>query len=163
MFLNTGGPTFADISAVTNLDFKDDGRCVGLLDWDLDGDLDLWMVNRTAPRVRLLSNNWANVNRYLSLKLIGQTCNRDAVGARVEVELEGGRRLVDTVRAGDGFLTQSTKWLHFGLGQDPMISRLRVRWPGNTEWEEFSSHENEYALPSGAGQRSSCTRQDEAV
>lgn len=137
VFLNTGKQQFADVSGVTRLDYKDDGRCVGLIDWDLDGDLDLWLVNRTAPRVRLLRNDWADANRHLSIRLVGSRSNRDAIGARVELQLDGGRRLVDTVRAGDGFLTQSTKWLHFGVGQHPRVVKLRIRWPGTLEWEEL--------------------------
>ena len=40
-FLNTGGQ-FADISGVSGIDFADDGRGIGLTDWDHDGDLDAW-------------------------------------------------------------------------------------------------------------------------
>jgi Flp pilus assembly protein TadD/thiol-disulfide isomerase/thioredoxin len=141
VFLNTGGERFADGSAVSQIDFLDDGRGVGLTDWDQDGDLDLWLANRNAPRLRLIRNDVPTTNRHLSLQLIGTTCNRDAVGARVEVVLAepGHRRLVETVRAGDGFLTQSTKMLCFGVGPARQIQQLRVRWPGDDTWEEFGT------------------------
>ncbi|NIP94492.1 MAG: hypothetical protein GWO24_14035, partial [Akkermansiaceae bacterium] len=55
-FLNTGGGRFADVSAAVGLAFDDDGRAVSVCDWDFDGRQDLWVTNRTAPRVRLLRN-----------------------------------------------------------------------------------------------------------
>lgn len=131
-FLNVGQGPFADVSAVTGLDFPDDSRTVAALDWDFDGDLDVWQLNRNAPRLRLLRNDVAAGHRFLMLRLLGKTCNRDAIGARLELHsatLPGGK-LVKTLQAGDGFQTQSTKWLHFGLGACERIERIVVRWPG---------------------------------
>ena len=71
-FLNTGGARFADVSAVTGLDFLDDGRAVAVVDWDHDGDLDLWLGNRTAPRIRFMRNNIDHENRFLKIQLIGR-------------------------------------------------------------------------------------------
>ena len=58
-FLNMGAAPaaagrFANISAVSGLDYPDDGRAVALVDWDQDGDLDMWISNRNAPRLRLM-------------------------------------------------------------------------------------------------------------
>jgi len=137
-FLNRGELPFADISAVAGFDFADDGRALGLVDWDHDGALDVWSVNRSAPRARFLHNVVPSNNRFLAILLEGSTCNRDAIGARVELYLASDEqpRWIQTVRAGEGYLAQSTKWLHFGLGtsKDPM--RVIVRWPGG-EAEEF--------------------------
>ena len=54
-------------------------------------------------------------NGSLALRLIGRTVNRDAVGSRVELQV-GDRRLVGLRQAGSGFLSQSSAWLHFGVG-----------------------------------------------
>ena len=45
-------PAFATISNVSGFDFADDSRSIALTDWDRDGDVDVWVMNRTAPRVR---------------------------------------------------------------------------------------------------------------
>jgi hypothetical protein len=37
--------------------------------------------------------------------------------------------------AGDGWLAQSSKWLHFGLGDATEIDRVVVRWPGGATQE----------------------------
>jgi tetratricopeptide (TPR) repeat protein len=134
-FLNAGARRFANVSALSGLDFDDDGRAIGIVDWDFDGDLDAWFVNRSGPQVRYLRNDLPIAQegrRFLALKLQGTACNRDAIGARVEVHLRGQAvPLLKTLRAGDGFLSQSSKWLHFGLGPSAEIDRVVVRWPGS--------------------------------
>ncbi|MDH3746388.1 MAG: tetratricopeptide repeat protein, partial [Acidobacteriota bacterium] len=138
-FLNTGDTRFASISAISGLDFSDDGRALATVDWDHDGDLDLWIANRTAPQVRFLRNNTPATRGFLALRLRSRTRNTDAIGARVEVLIESDDghpvgKLVRSVRAGQGFLSQSSKWLHFGLGGDGRIRRAVVTWPdGSTE------------------------------
>ncbi len=131
-FLNTGQERFATISALSGLDFPDDGRSIAVTDWDLDGDQDLWISNRNAPRLRFLRNDTPSRNQFVSLKLAGNgsTTNRDAIGARVEVFAQPEARLVQTLRAGEGFLSQSSKRLHFGLGAATSIERVIVHWPG---------------------------------
>ncbi len=155
-FLNTRGQGFTDISAASGLDFPDDARAVALTDWDHDGDIDLWISNRNAPRLRFMRNESPHGNRYSAIKLRGNgtTTNRDAVGARVEVvtDKEGDKRRIKTLHAGDGFLAQSTKWLHFGLGDSSSIQKVIVVWPGG-ELEEFAPLEvdHRYALNQGTG------------
>lgn len=138
-FLNLGETSerFATVSAISGLDWEDDGRAVSVLDWDHDGDLDLWFGNRSAPRVRLMRNDHGRAQGgFLKLKLVGdgQGTNRDAIGARVElvVKGDGPRKRIRTVRAGEGFLSQNSKWVLFGLGADEVeIERVIVKWPGD--------------------------------
>lgn len=127
----TGSRQFANISASSGLDHADDGRAVAVADWDNDGDLDLWMSNRNAPRLRFLRNEYAGPAKYVQIGLRGgQGVNRDAIGARVEVRLSDGTLLIKTLRAGESFLSQSSKWIHFGLGgaEDKTVN-VAVRWP----------------------------------
>ena len=134
-FLNTGtrGRRFADVSSIVGLGFKDDGRALAVTDWDGDGDLDLWSQNRTAPRLRLMRNNSPRELGSLCLKLEGAgKSNRDAIGARLVLELSDGTRSTQTLRAGSGFLSQSSKWQHFGLGADATPQSLEINWPDGT-------------------------------
>ncbi len=153
-YLNCGDGRFADVSAATGLDFDDDGRALAVVDWDHDGDLDLWLYNRTGPRLRLMLNQSpADGDRSVAFRLRGTHANRDGVGARVEVELEGDRRrLVETLYAGDAYLSQSSKWVHFGLGESPEIRRVTVAWPGGDR-EAFAGvvPGGRYLLVEGSG------------
>ncbi len=144
-FLNTHGMRFADVSMMSGLGLKDDGRALAVTDWDRDGDLDLWVSNRTAPRVRLLRNDYVkedSSNRSLAIRLQGdpaKRCPRDAIGAVVTVQLAGGGpAMVRQLAAGDGFLSQSSKWLHFGLGGVSEVASVTVRWPGSAAAESVA-------------------------
>ena len=154
-FLNTRSTRFADVSFVSGLDHDADSRAIATVDWDHDGDLDLWVSNRTAPRVRLMRNDVPSDNHFLAIRLQGTGSNRDAIGARVAVETTGpggGSRSLRTLRAGEGYLAQSSKWLHFGLGQGTKVDRVEVRWPDGTK--EVFSHvqaNERYLLTQGSG------------
>jgi tetratricopeptide (TPR) repeat protein/peroxiredoxin len=163
-FLNTGASAeasgrFANVSAVSGLDFEDDGRAVALVDWDHDGDQDLWISNRNAPRLRLMRNNLPRGSHFLQLRLQGNgtTSNRDGIGARVEVVAES-ERSVKTLRAGEGFLAQSSKWLHFGLGSTEEIEKVTVRWPDGAV-EEFAgvAVDHRYRIVQGSGKATMAT------
>jgi tetratricopeptide (TPR) repeat protein len=138
LFLNTRADRFATISALSGFDFPDDARGLAVVDWDRDGDQDIWLSNRNAPRLRLLRNDATNSHRFIALRLQGNgsTTSRDSVGARVVVQTSGQKdaeqpnRFIQTLQAGEGFLSQSSKWLHFGLADSEKIEQVTVQWPG---------------------------------
>ncbi len=124
-----GAPRYADVSGACGLDALDDGRSIGVTDWDFDGRLDFWITNRTAPRLRLQHNQSQTKNAFVAIHLLGSS-----VGARVRLSIDGIPR-VRTVRAGHGFLAQSSSWLHFGLPHGATITSAEVRWPGSSNYE----------------------------
>ena len=118
----------------------DDPRALALSDWDRDGDLDVWIRNRRAPELRFLRNRTIEPGKpipadanFLEFELEGRTVNRQAVGARVDLILGDGKKLRRGVRAGEGYLAQSSSTLHFGLGRSTEIREVRVRWPGRKD------------------------------
>ncbi len=141
-FLNTGKGKFADVSGAFGLDLIDDGRTVVMTDWDHDGDLDFWIANRTSPRLRFLRNDLAQSQKALAIRLKGNPSlktNLDAIGARVELHLKDGKKRIQTLYGGDGFLSQSTKWLHFGIQDAEEVEKVVVRWPNKANsMETFS-------------------------
>ncbi len=154
VFLNTAGERFADVSAVARFDFPDDCRSVALVDWDHDGDSDVWLANRTSPQVRLLRNNISDRGHFVAVRLTGVSANRDAIGARVELHLasEHAPRLVKPLRAGVGFVGQSSKWVRCGLGRQSDIRQLAVHWPGGaTETFGPLQGNRHYRITEGSG------------
>lgn len=128
-FLNLGDRSFANVSSVSGLDFIEDGRGLALSDWDLDGDVDFLLTNRNAPMFRYLQNDIESGNHFVSFKLSGKRCNRDAIGSRIRVKPTGGDWLTRTVTAGSGFLSQSSKRITFGLGASDTIDAVEIFWP----------------------------------
>ncbi|MCA9218454.1 MAG: ASPIC/UnbV domain-containing protein [Planctomycetales bacterium] len=154
-FMNTRGHRFADASSAIGFDHDSDSRAVVAVDWDGDGDLDLWTANRTAPRARYLQNNLDSEHGFLQLRLQGTTCNRDAIGARVDVKRvaeDDSLPIVRSVSAGEGFVSQTSKWLHFGLGEQSAIRSVHVTWPGgkNEEFTDVSAN-GRFLLVQGTG------------
>lgn len=94
------------------------------------------LKNRTAPRVQVFHNRLAEAGNFLAVELRGNGAgtNRDAIASVVHVEA-GDLVQQRTLRAGEGFLAQSSKRLHFGLSSAESVERLRVRWPDGTESE----------------------------
>jgi thiol-disulfide isomerase/thioredoxin len=137
--LGRGDGRFATASAVTGVDVDDDARAAAPVDWDGDGDLDLWLANRTAPLLRFLKNTHIEgrpgpgTADWVQVRVEAGMGARDGIGARVTLELPGGAKVVRVLKAGEGFLTQTGKWLHFGLGSADRIERALVRWPGRGE------------------------------
>jgi cytochrome c-type biogenesis protein CcmH/NrfG/thiol-disulfide isomerase/thioredoxin len=153
-FLNVGPSRFANVGAVTKLDLPDDGRALAVTDWDGDGKLDLWTNSRTSPRLRMLRNNLQGDAHFLAIKLRGVRCNRDAIGTRLELHYgtDGTKKLIRSLRAGEGFLAQSTQWIHFGLGSETAIDRLVIRWPGgDTQTLTQLVADHRYVIEQGHG------------
>jgi tetratricopeptide (TPR) repeat protein len=130
---------FYDLSGVSGLDLAEDSRAFAATDLDGDGNLDLVLKSRLGPQVRAFRNHCGVERHSLAIRLVGTKSNRDAIGARVEVEIAecgtgnadcGSRRqVVQFVKAGSGYLSQHTKPLYFGLGEATRAARVSVQWP----------------------------------
>ena len=153
-FLNSKNGAFTDVSYSFGLDLIDDSRGLAVMDIDRDGDPDYLLTNRTAPRFRVLRNDINHQNNWLVLNLVGDPkmgCSRDAIGARVEVGVDG-RKIFRTLYAGDAFLSQSSKSLRFGLGESTKIDGIKVKWPsGVVETFDIGSKIGEFTLRQGKG------------
>ena len=128
LYRNDGRGAFDDVSGVTGLDLEQDGRSFAALDLDRDGDPDLAvMAARQAPHLRLFRNDHP-ARPVIALRLTGTTSNRDAVGARIDVEA-GSLRVTRLVQAGSGFLSQHSREVLVGLGDNTRVTSLKVTWP----------------------------------
>ncbi len=113
---------YVDASGVSGLDFADDSRTFAVTDFDGDGVPDVILKSRLGPQVRAMQNDCGAGKPVVVLALKGTKSNRDAIGARVEVDGQ-----VQWVTAGSGFLSQHSKRLHFRAGKAAKIS-----WPSGT-------------------------------
>jgi hypothetical protein len=122
-----GGLHFRDEAARHGLDSVRDGRGIAVADFDNDGREDLFVTNAGAAPY-LYHNVMPAGPHWVELDLAGRRSNRDAVGAQVRLTA-GGRTWLRFVDGGNGFASQSSKRLHFGLGSAGSIEKVEVLWP----------------------------------
>jgi hypothetical protein len=118
--------SFHEVGHLAGIGSFERGRGAALVDLNRDGRLDLVVVQRRAE-MKLYHNVTEGAGHWLKLRLRQPAGNRDAVGARIELEA-GGRRQVREVTVGGGHAGGQIGPQHFGLGAAP-AARLRVRWP----------------------------------
>jgi enediyne biosynthesis protein E4 len=135
-----GRGSFRDVSdsAGSGLVPVKSSRGAAFDDLDDDGRVDAAITNaRDRPTI---IRNVSPGGHWLQLRLVGTRSNRDAIGARVEVEA-GSRRQVAEVAGGRGYQGHFGSRLSFGLGEAARVERVRVRWPagGTTVLEDVAA------------------------
>jgi enediyne biosynthesis protein E4 len=152
LYRNLGNGTFADISesagpAITAI-ASSRGLAIGDL-WN-DGKLSAVISNMNAPP-SLLVNQVRSPNHWIAFRTIGTKSNRDGIGARITVKA-GSRVLVNEVRSGSSYISNSDMRVHFGLGAATKLDSVQVRWPSGLS-EQFDNlkidHINEVKEGSG--------------
>jgi enediyne biosynthesis protein E4 len=101
-------------------------RAAAVSDFDGDGRLDL-MVNNFNDTPYYFKNKLPKKN-YFAFRLQGTKSNRDAIGAVVKL-YTGKEIMTRQVQPAGGYLAQSSKTLHFGLGDRKEIDRVEILWP----------------------------------
>jgi len=136
LYYNLGNGTFADITEQSGPGTREKTVARGLAYGDLlnDGSVDI-VINNLNSTPNLLVNRGKKGN-WITLKLVGTTSNRDAIGARVRVK-SGTLSQTAEVRSGCCYLSQSDMRLHFGLGSIQKVDAIEVRWP-NGKKETFA-------------------------
>ena len=137
---NDGSGAFVDITSNAGpaLALQEVSRGAAFGDIDNDGDIDIAVANNTGP-ARLLLNEAATGNHWLSIRLQGTGSNRDGAGARVAVLREGKPTLWRRAHTDGSYLSANDPRVHFGLGSEAALDSVVVKWPGgNSEvWQDI--------------------------
>jgi enediyne biosynthesis protein E4 len=125
-FENQGGGVFVNASGALDAPYGGVEHGVATADFDLDGDLDVFVVSLSGPS--MLLRNDGQKGAWLKLDLEGTVSNRDAVGATVTVRA-GGLSVSRMLLAGNSYLSQDDHTLHFGLGGATFADSVTIEWP----------------------------------
>ena len=108
------------------------GRGAAYADIDADGDIDVLLTQTGGPPL-LLRNDQNLGNHFIRLRLVGSKCNRDAIGAWIQVRA-GDRVLRRQVMPTRSYLSQVELPVTIGLGETSQIDELTIEWPdGSSE------------------------------
>jgi hypothetical protein len=129
LFRNKGDGTFEDVTHKAGMACPRSSRSAACADFDGDGRLDL-VANNFNDRPCYFRNRLPPRN-YLALRLQGTRSNRDAIGAVVRL-YAGKEVMTRQVSPASGYLAQSSKTVHFGLGDRAQIDRVEIVWPSGT-------------------------------
>jgi hypothetical protein len=130
-FLGTDPGRFREVSTQVGGYFlqRRTGRGIAWADYDNDGLPDLAFNHNEGP-LALLRNTTATDHNWLRLELIGdgKKSNRNAIGARIEIE-SGPSKQVRFLTGGGSYLSASDRRQLVGLGSAARADRVTVLWP----------------------------------
>lgn len=152
-----------EMATPAGVDLLLNSRGVAAADFWNRGVVDL-AVAASEGRHALLRNEVGTGRSWLAVELEGTESNRDAVGARVRVEAAGSSQTREVI-LGDGYGSQSSLRLHFGLGDSDRdtIDRLTVFWPATGEEQVFEDVQTRCILQIVEGSPDIQCRDDDSI
>ncbi len=124
---------FFDVSDRAGPAFRTAMAARGVAFGDLDRDGRVDAVISTNGGLALLLRNVSSAAAWASVTLVGQGENRAAIGARVCVAPENGRRQCAFRSTAGSYLSSASVPLHFGLGDSRQLARLTIQWPDGSQ------------------------------
>jgi enediyne biosynthesis protein E4 len=116
----------------------DQARGGSVADFNLDGKLDVLIINRHA-NVRLFHNLSSKLGHWMDLSLKNAGPNHNGIGAWIEVK-HHDKVMRREITIGGGHVSgQLVSW-HFGLGEDDKAS-IHVIWPdgSKSDWQDIDA------------------------
>jgi len=109
-------------------------RAVAIADFNRDGLLD-YAVSRLNMEAALVENRSKRLGKYIVVRLIGTSSNRDAIGTSVRLDA-GSKSWVRQRFAGGSYAASGESFVHFGVPASAATNSpsLTIDWPsGNTQ------------------------------
>ncbi|MBD3225563.1 MAG: GHKL domain-containing protein [Caldithrix sp.] len=136
LYLNDGKGSFNSDYDTNNQRAYSTGAATA--DFDVDGDLDLFVANKNA--VSQIYLNPTNRDDYIKLKLLGISSNREAFGSKVffyHVH-DSSRRLlgIRELQAQSGYLSSSQPIVHFGTSTYEQLEARIIFPSGKTVYQK---------------------------
>lgn len=134
IFKNMGGLEFKDETKNWGFNFGTYSSGAAYGDLDNDGDLDIVINNINDPALLMEnhSDQLAQEEHYLRIRLKGTEKNLGAIGASIQLYAPGAVQQ-KALLSGRGYLSQPEQTLHFGLGDNTKVDSLKIRWPNGKE------------------------------
>jgi hypothetical protein len=131
LLMNRAGKEFVNVAFLLGVADEFDSRSAVSGDFDLDGRVDLVVVEDRATqgqKLHVYRNQLSTQNAWIGVQLREEGGGVSPVGASVVVRT-AQRTHVGRVITGDTVMGQHGNTLHFGLGRAASVESLEVRWP----------------------------------
>ncbi len=138
LLLQNENGKFEEVGDKANMLNFDEARGASVADFNLDGKLDVLIINRHA-NVRLFRNVSPKLGHWINLRLDNAGPNHDGIGAWIEVT-HHGKVMRREITVGGGHVSGQLGFWHFGLGEDGNTS-IHVIWPDGTvsDWQDIDA------------------------
>jgi len=126
---NNGDLTFTKVNSAWGLNQKSLSNGAAYTDLDNDGDLDL-VVNNLEEEAFVYRNNSEihTNNKYLKVRLKGNTDNTYGIGTKIMVHLDD-KVLTQEMMPTRGYQSSVDPVLTFGIGEVATIDKITITWP----------------------------------
>ena len=154
LLLGNHDGNFVEAGEVAGIAQPTRGRGGAMVDLNLDGQLDIIVVNRDA-NVSLFRNTGARytsdegalprpMGNWLQIALKQSGINRNAIGAKISVK-SGNTTRTRTVSVGGGHASGSSGFIHVGLGVAERAS-IRIQWPDGQWSANYRAFANNFLI-----------------
>jgi hypothetical protein len=132
------------------------GYSTAIGDYNDDGFVDL-VSHHIGPTPEFRTST-PNENNWLKVRLEGTESNRDAIGSKIEI-WRGGNYWYRETYCGEGYLSQNSRWEHFGLGSATEVDSVTIHWPNGLveTWQETEANQNILLTEGTAPCQDSCS------
>ncbi|WP_168796294.1 VCBS repeat-containing protein [Flagellimonas onchidii] len=129
IFLNKGDLSFKKMNKDWGLEVESFSNGASLADLDNDGDLDM-VVNNMDSYAFLYKNNSNEIsaNNFLKVQLRGTKDNPFGIGTKLYLEYDGQLQYHEHYLT-RGFQSSLDPTIHFGIGNNENLDKLKVVWP----------------------------------
>ena len=116
------------------------GNAIG--DIDGNGLPDIAVLNMYPYKSFIFKNTYSGTNNWLKIKLVGHNSNKDGYGTRV-VLYSNDLLLSRFKSSNDGYISQNSDDLFFGLSENNIIDSIFIYWPSGVVDKLYNLNANQ--------------------
>lgn len=150
MLLGQYDGKFKEVGEKAGIGLKTRGRGAAIVDLNMDGMLDLIVINRKAPAslFRNLGGDAPNgprlMGNWVQIELQQDGPNPNAVGATISIK-SGNNNRIRKINIGGGHASGSLGFVHAGLGVAERAG-IRVKWPDGSWSSTYRVFANQFVV-----------------